>query len=284
MSREEDAVHRVVEHHVEPLESRHGRDLRHAEAGRVVDQADITPQLLGDVVQRRPHEPEVLLRGVRAGIPLAGRPLGHEVQQRLPGRPDDGDDVGALAGRGLGLRDVLVDVTGRHEQVDPRPLLRVTVALDQTVACRAVPVDTGHSGFDRAQRETLGGAALAALRKAERHRARCGLLGERQQVGRFSAAQRVEYRCGDAVLEPDLTTNGVDQVVDPRNTLMVGAGQARQPQNGPLDGHGGVRLGDPDHRRPRLAGQRSCLADDGRIELQLGPRLRLWLGVHENAP
>ena len=47
---EEDPVHRVVEHHVEPLEPGQRRDLRHAQPGGVVGQPDVAAQLL-----RRPR-------------------------------------------------------------------------------------------------------------------------------------------------------------------------------------------------------------------------------------
>ena len=42
---EEDPVHRVVEHHVEPLEAGQRRDLRHAQAGGVVGQPDVAAEL-----------------------------------------------------------------------------------------------------------------------------------------------------------------------------------------------------------------------------------------------
>ena len=132
---EEDPVHRVVEHHVEPLEAGQGRDLGHAQAAGVVGQPDVAAELLRGLVERRPHEPEVLLRGVGAGEALAGRALGHEVEQALPGRADHRDDVGALAGGGLRLRDVLVDVAGGDDQVDPR--LRRGVADPRRSAARA---------------------------------------------------------------------------------------------------------------------------------------------------
>lgn len=42
------------------------------------------------------------------------------VEQRLPGRTDHGDPVRALAGSGLRLRDVLVDVAGRDGTSTPQ--------------------------------------------------------------------------------------------------------------------------------------------------------------------
>ena len=42
---EEDPVHRVVEHHVEPLEAGQGGDLGHAQAGGVVGQPDVAAEL-----------------------------------------------------------------------------------------------------------------------------------------------------------------------------------------------------------------------------------------------
>ena len=46
---EEDPVHRVVEHHVEPLEPGQRGDLGHAQAGGVVGQPDVAAELLADV-------------------------------------------------------------------------------------------------------------------------------------------------------------------------------------------------------------------------------------------
>ena len=122
---EEDAVHAVVEHHVEPLEARQCGDLGHAQAAGVVGQPYVAPELPARLVERRAHQPEVLLGRVGAGEPLAGGALGHVVEQRLAGRPDHGDHVGSLPGGLLRLRDVLVDVAGRDDQVDPRLAGRV---------------------------------------------------------------------------------------------------------------------------------------------------------------
>ncbi len=145
---EEDPVHRVVEHHVQPLQAGQDGDLGHAQARRVVGQPDVAAELGADVVQGGPHQPEVLLGGVGARVPGAGGALGHVVQQRLPGRADDGDDVGAGPRGGLGLRDVLVDVAGRHDQVDPGTARRVAVEGDQLVAAPPVGVDAGDAPSD----------------------------------------------------------------------------------------------------------------------------------------
>ena len=145
---EEDAVHRVVEHHVEPLEAGQRRDLRHAQAAGVVGQPDVAAELLAGLVERGAHQPEVLLGGVGAGEALAGRALGHVVEQRLAGRPDHRDHVGALAGGLLGLRDVLVDVAGRDDQVDPRLAGSVADPLDEPLALAAARVDAAYAGGD----------------------------------------------------------------------------------------------------------------------------------------
>ncbi len=143
---EEDPVHRVVQHHVEALEARQRGDLGHAEPGGVVRQADVAAQLPRDVVESGAHEAEVLLRGVRARIALTSRALGDVVEQRLPGRANDGDDVRPLAGRSLRLRDVLVDVAGGDDQVDPRPAGRVTDRRDHVLALAAASVDPAEPG------------------------------------------------------------------------------------------------------------------------------------------
>ena len=164
---EEDAVHRVVEHHVEPLEAGEGRDLGHAQAARVVREPHVAPELLARLVEGRPHEAEVLLRGVGAGVPLAGRALGHEVEQALPGGADDGDDVGALARGVLGLRDVLVDVAGGDDEVDPGLLRRVAVPAHEPVARRALAVD-GADAARHGRARGLAGRAVASLPSGRR--------------------------------------------------------------------------------------------------------------------
>src|SRR4029079_3134039 len=77
---EEDPVHRVVQHHVEPLEPGQRRDLRHAQTRRVVRQPDVAAQLTRGVVEGRTHQTEVLLCRVRAGEAFAGRALRDVVQ------------------------------------------------------------------------------------------------------------------------------------------------------------------------------------------------------------
>ena len=149
---EEDAVHRVVEHHVEPLEAGQGGDLGHAQPARVVGQPDVAAEVLARLVEGGPHEPEVLLGGVRAREALAGGAFGHVVQEGLARGADDGDDVGALPRRGLGLRDVLVDVPSGDDEVDPRLALGIAVPADQPVAGRPLAVD----GADAARRPPPG--------------------------------------------------------------------------------------------------------------------------------
>jgi hypothetical protein len=117
---EDDAVHRVVEHHVQPLHGAHGGDLGHAQARAVVGQPDVAPELGAHLVQRGAHEAEVLLRGVGAAKAFGGGAIGHVVQQALAGGADHGHDVGALLGGGAGLHDVFKDVAGGHDEVQPR--------------------------------------------------------------------------------------------------------------------------------------------------------------------
>ena len=179
---EQDPVHRVVEHHVQPLEPGQRGDLRHAQPGGVVGQPDVAAELLAGLVERGPHEPEVLLRRVGAGEALPGRALGHVVEQRLAGGADHRDHVGALAGGRLGLRDVLVDVAGRDDQVDPRPLRRVAVPLDQPVALAAAPVDALRCPApDLLARGRPGAGRVAALGQPEAHRAGGRLLRQRRR-------------------------------------------------------------------------------------------------------
>ena len=265
---EEDPVHRVVEHHVEPLEPGQRGDLGHAQAAGVVGQPDVAAELLAGLVERRPHQPEVLLGGVGAGVPLAGGALGDVVEQALPGRADHRDHVGALAGGLLRLRDVLVDVAGRDDQVDPRRARGVAVPGDHPLALLAAPVDGADAGADLLAAGGARALGVAALGEPERDRAGARLLGQRGQVVGLAAHQRVPDRQRDAVLEAHVGADDVDQSVDPGRALGVGALQSGEPERGPLDGHGGVPLGHGDDRPARLAGQAAGLANGPRVEVE----------------
>ena len=153
---EQDAVQSVVEHHVQALQSAHGGDLGHTQAGAVVAQPDIAVLLLAHLVQSRAHQAEVLLGGIGAAEALGGGAVRHIVQQGLAGGTDDGDDVGALLGTGLGLDNILVDIAGGHDDVQVgaflvAPLLQIRIALGNVL------VDALHGGVDHG---SDGGADL----------------------------------------------------------------------------------------------------------------------------
>ncbi len=199
---------------------------------RVVGQPDVAAELLATSVQGRPHEAEVLLRGVGAGVPLAGGALGHVVEQRLPGRADHRDDVGALAGRGLGLRDVLVDVAGGDDQVDPRPLRRVAEAADQPVALGPLPVDACVCRAPTARRVPSPGRGSrrcppgAGTRPTRSRPSGPGSAGPRPRRGagrpRPGGRRRARARRRPRTASTRWLTQGTP--------LVVGAGQAGQAQ------------------------------------------------------
>ena len=120
---EEDAVQRIVQHHVEPLERPHRRDLRHAESRAVVDEADGSVELTLELVEGRSHDPEVLLRRERPPETRGRRAERDVVEERLRGRPDHGDALRAGSRGGLRLDDVLVDVSGGDDRIEERQLL-----------------------------------------------------------------------------------------------------------------------------------------------------------------
>ena len=93
-------------------------------------------------------------------------------------------------------------------------------------------------------------AAVASRPSGRREgdRSARALLGQGQQVGGLTAAQRVPDRGGDTVLEAHTVADGVDEVVDPGDVLVVGAGQAGQAQGGSLDRHRRVAAGEVDDR------------------------------------
>ena len=264
----EDAVHRVVEHHVEPLEAGERRDLRHAETARVVGQADIAAEFLARLVEGSSHEPEVLLRGIGPGIALARRALGDEVEQALPGRTDDGDDVGTLARGLLGLRDVLVDVTSGDDEIDPGLLLRLAVLGNESVPCCSLPIDGPYAVAHRTARGSPRPGAGTLVGQPEVGRTARRLLGERQEIRRLAARQSVPDRGRDTVLQAHTPPHRIDEVVDPRHIVVVGAGETGHAERGSLDGHGGVGLGQVDHGLARGARQRAGPAHGRAVEVE----------------
>ncbi|GGB66392.1 hypothetical protein GCM10011314_01940 [Knoellia flava] len=72
------------------------------------------------------------------------------------------------------------------------------------------------------------------------------------------------------MLEARTLTDGVDEVVDPRHPLVVGAGEAGEAQRRTFDRHGRVPVGDPDDGLPDGAGERAGPADVGPVELEEG--------------
>ena len=265
---EDDAVHAVVQHHVEALEPGQRGDLRHAQAGGVVGQPDVAAELAGHVVQRGAHQPEVLPGGVGPGVPLPGRALRHVVQQRLPGGPDHRDDVGPLPRRRLRLRDVLVDVPGRHDQVDPRHR-RVGGGGNHLVPLRPPVVDQGNSFPDRTGGGIPGRVSLVPRRQTELDQARGGVHGQRAQVGVGAASHRVPDRQGDPVLEPGRLADRVGEPVHPRHPVLVRPVQAGQPQHGAFHGDGGMRPGQVGDRLPGEPGQLAGLRHQRRVQVQL---------------
>ena len=268
---EEDPVHRVVQHHVQPVQPRQRGDLGHAQPGGVVGQPDVAAQLAPDVVQRGPHQPEVLPGRVGAGVALPGGSLRHVVQQALPRGADHRDHVRPGPGGGLGLRDVLVDVAGGDDQVDPGPPRRVAEALDQPGAGGPAAVDPAHACCDRGARSPGGALGVPAgghpeLDAAAPRSPGRRLLRQGEQVRCDAAAQRVPDRQRDAVLQADVRPHGVGQVVDPGHPLGVGTLQPGQPERGPLHRHRGVGAGEPDHRPGGPAGQPAGGAHGGRVE------------------
>ncbi|GAA4122252.1 hypothetical protein GCM10022415_26020 [Knoellia locipacati] len=72
------------------------------------------------------------------------------------------------------------------------------------------------------------------------------------------------------MLETDSLTDGVDEVVDPRHPLVVGAGETGETQGGPLDRHRRVLVGNPDDGPADRTGELAGPADVGPVELEEG--------------
>ena len=242
---EEDPVHRVVQQHVEALDRRHPRDLRHAKTARVVRLVDVATVIEGRLVGRAADDLEVLLRREGAAVSLGGGAFGDVVEERLRRRADDGDDVRASLGRGLGLQSVVVDVAGGDDDVLVRrgaggDARLVRLALDARL------VDAGEAGAG-VRRQDAGGLAcgerplpVCALGTGEERRAEGETLGGvLHRVG--AGGERPGEKEADAVTEEAGVAVAVDGDIDQRRPLVVDAGGAEGAEDGPLDADRGVR-------------------------------------------
>ncbi len=212
---EENSVHRVVEQHVEAFDRRHGGDLRHTEPACIVSEHHVAAQPFGDLVERRAHDAEVCLSRVRAAEALGRRTERNEVEQRLTGRANHGDNLCAGLGRSDRGRAILVDVAAGNDHVEQRRgQLRQTV--EPRAAIVALSGNLCQRGFDvRAQRSTRRllrrVAKLVQCEPPQRHRfTKCRWiepgLGQRAAVGKCDAAgplvgiERVDDRVGERYL------------------------------------------------------------------------------------
>jgi hypothetical protein len=115
-----------------------------------------------------------------------------------------------------------------------------------------------------------------------------GLLGEDGEVGRVRSPagleQRVPHRQRDAVLEAGVCPDCVDEPVDPRDAVGVGAGDTGHPQHGPLDRHRGVRMCERDDRLAGAAREAAGAPDGRGIEVELARRAGGRAGGGHDAP
>ncbi len=208
-------------------------------------------------------------------IPLVGGALGHVVEQRLPGRADDGDDVGALPRGRLGLRDVLVDVAGGDDEVDPRLLGRVAEPSDEPLPraarCRSMRADARRRPLARAA--VRAAASVAALREPEAtpsRRPTSGPAGSRSSASprRRASQTGVVTPCSSPTSSRTASTRWLTH----GTRSWSAPAQAGQAQRRPLDRDGGVLLGHPHHRPPRAARQGAGPAHQGGVEVQAGRR------------
>ena len=281
---EQNAVQRVVEHHVQALERAHGGDFGHTQAGAVVAHADIAAQLLAHLVHGLPHEAEVFLGGVGAAEALGSGAVGHIVQQGLAGGADDGDNVGALAGGGGGLDNVLIDIAGGHNQVDPGAVLLAAVGGDEVLPALA-------AGADLLQ---------ACLHDGSKSRAdvRLGVGGQGCQIQRaggdlLSQGLRVPAGLYHGIAQPEGGTlrqgalfhqvvhyhagQGDAQAVfagDIQGLSAADAVDSQQAADGALHGHGGVPVDKPLGFVGNLGGVGAGLFNQFKIKVQFGFQIR----------
>ncbi len=96
---------------------------------------------------------------------------------------------------------------------------------DQVVAGGSLLVDLLHTGTDRAVRRAAGGSQVGAGWHPEIDGPSTRLLRQSEQIGCLLVEHRVPHGTGNSVLQPDLTADGVHQVIDPRHPLVIGTGE-----------------------------------------------------------
>src|SRR5574344_521689 len=117
---EQDTVKGVIQHDIEALEGAHDSDFGHTKARAVVAEADIAAEFFAHLVQCFTHDAEVLLRREGTAKPFCCSTIRHIVKQALSRVADNSDDVSTLACTCLSLNDILVDVSGSHDDIKVR--------------------------------------------------------------------------------------------------------------------------------------------------------------------
>ena len=228
-------------------------DLRHAQAARVIGEHDVTAEPLGDLVERFAHDAKVLLRRVRAAEPFGRRAKRNEVEQRLPGRANDRDDLRARLGRGDRGRAIFVDIAARDDHVEQRR--RQLRKLGETrVAFGAVRAHASKRRLDE-----------RAQRTARCFVGACGELRERQCAGGegFARRPRIESRLGQTPFRSTMATPRERCSGESASTIMFGtrnlvradAVDAEQPQHRALDRNRRMGGDEVAHRRGDRSGK-----------------------------
>ena len=117
---EQDAVDCVVQHNIQSFQCAHCSDFRHAHAGGVVAQSDVSANFFAHFVQCLSHDSEVFLGCISTAETFGCRSVRYIVQQGLCSSTDYSDNICPLSCSGLCLNHVLVDVSGSNDYVDVR--------------------------------------------------------------------------------------------------------------------------------------------------------------------
>ena len=196
--------------------------------------------LLRLVVERLAHDAEVLLRRVGAAVALGGRAVGDVVEQRLRGRADHRDDVGAGLGRGARLIDVVVDVAGGDDDVLVRRRRHRELALE-----RVALVDAPAGARRRPARASArtSSAALPPLRPTAGPACSAGSAAMRSTASSGLAAPSCSarpYQYAAPLFSTPAACEPVDHQVDQRSAPAPRIGHPEAAQHGALDRDGGV--------------------------------------------
>ena len=249
---EQDSVQCIVEHHIQSFQGTHGGNLGHAETGAVVAEADVTTNLFAHFVQRLAHDAEVLLCGKGAAEAFGGGAIWHIVQQALTRGANDGDDVSTLAGTGLCLHHILIDIACGDDDVQIG-LATLADSGDILLTALATATDTGDISVDIRLKGFCNLVGSMYRQLGDVQFTCTDGLGYGLRV--FTSLQHgVAHEKAHALPQETFALQFVHYHIGQGNLIVVDSVDAQQTADGALYGNGGVIA----HKILHLVGNFAC--------------------------